>query len=261
MADPGSLCSGRQVLLAWLSCGQPFSPGASYCGGKKGKKNWPPRRVGGWMKEKSGGRGRKRGRRVENERRDKHFRLKIKETKSEPECLRMALSRNNCKKKKGKIIWGSNDVVTMMFDLQMEGGKKTTTLLNHLSPETFTRRGFGKPATPTDNQVVALIMGAHDIIPRWKQTHTYPHTGSASHADSGPATLDELSTHAQHITTQTTRTHTHSHSSEIWGLFWQPPSWLGVGQTGAFQEKQSGPARGLGLLCLWSVTLHHEGNP
>ena len=155
---------------------------------------------------KKWGQRKKEGERVENERRDELVRLKIKETKSEPECLRMARSRNNCKKKKGKIIWGSNVVATMMFDLQMEGGKKTT-LLNHLSPETFARRGFGKPATPTDNQVVALIMGAHDIIPRWRQTHTYPHTGSASHADSGPATPDELSTHAQHITTQTTHTH------------------------------------------------------
>lgn len=44
------------------------------------------------------------------------------------------------------------------------------------------------------------------------------------------------------------------------GPFWQAASWLGAGRTGAVQEKQSGPARALGLLCLWSVTLHHERN-
>lgn len=33
------------------------------------------------------------------------------------------------------------------------------------------------------------------------------------------------------------------------------------GGSGGIQRKQSRPTRGLGLLCLWSVTLHHEGNP
>lgn len=92
--------------------------------------------------------------------------------------------------------------------------------------------------------------------------HTYPHTDS-THTQTGPCDCDKLSTHAQRITTciHTQRHRHHTHSSEIWGPLWQPPSWLGTGQTGVIQEKQSGPTRGLGLLCLWSVTLHHEGNP
>lgn len=51
MADPGSLCSGRQVLLAWLSCGQPFSPGDVLLRGKKMKKKLTAKE-GRWMDER-----------------------------------------------------------------------------------------------------------------------------------------------------------------------------------------------------------------
>lgn len=144
-----------------------------------------------------------------------------------------------------------------------EGGGKKRTLLNHLSLEIYIyAEGFGKPATPTDNQVVALIMGAHYIISRWKQTHIPTHR-QRSHAARALRLWQAIYTHSTHYHTHihSNRDTTHTLSSEIWGPFWQPPSWLGIGQTGVIQEKQSGPTRGLGLLCLWSVTLHHEGNP
>lgn len=52
--------------------------------------------------------------------------------------------------------------------------------------------------------------------------HTYPHT------QTGPCDRDKLSSRVWRISAHT---HAHAHSSEIWGPFWQPPSWLGTGQS------------------------------
>lgn len=61
-----------------------------------------------------------------------------------------------------------NVVAVMMFNLQMEGGKTHNSSFVHILYRDSTVEGFGEPASPTDDQVVALIIGAHYIISRWK---------------------------------------------------------------------------------------------
>ena len=137
--------------------------------------------------------------------------------------------------------------------------------------------------------ITSFLVGTKHIYPHTDSTHTsrvtvtsYPHalnTWPQAHTQTGHHTTPHTHTHIHASTCTCTHTHIHAHtrvharkhthtyadslthSSEIWGPFWQLPSWLGIGQTRVIQEKQSRPTRGLGLLCLWSVTLHHEGNP
>lgn len=124
--------------------------------------------------------------------------------------------------------------VVTVFDLQTGGGELIR--LDRPSTAAAARRVLANTPTTTTSAAVARC-----ILSRWKRTHV-------------TRTQTLLA-----INPRSTRWHAHTHAA-IWGPFWQAASWLGTGRTGAVQEKQSGPARGLGLLCLWSVTLHHEGN-
>lgn len=110
------------------------------------------------------------------------------------------------------------------------------------------RRVLAKPA---DNQVV--VFGCGCPLHHFKvEINTRTHTHRRAHVTetSYQAAFDALA-----------HTRTHTHTLQRYGArFDNRQADLALVRAGAIQEKQSGPARGLGLLCLWSVTLHHEGN-
>lgn len=102
---------------------------------------------------------------------------------------------------------------------------------------------WSKSVILTDNQVVALITAGHYIISRWKQTHIPTHRQHSA-ADTHTHThvlkkYNHTHSHRQHRVP-------HTHSSEIWGPFWQPPSWLGIGsdQTDPRKAKQTHESAG-----------------
>lgn len=111
------------------------------------------------------------------------------------------------------------------------------------------RRVLAKPA---DDQVVAFGCGCP--LHQFKvEINTRTHTRRQAHVTeaSYQARVRRISAHAR----------THTHTLQRYGArFDNRQADLAPVRAGAIQEKQSGPARGLGLLCLWSVTLHHEGN-
>lgn len=107
------------------------------------------------------------------------------------------------------LLFGKK-VVKIMFDPMIKGGKLGNSLSQKAVEGSFSF--LGKQATPTDNQVVTLITGAHYIISRWKQTHI-THTQTTLTCRQDPVTvtsyLHTLNT-LPHTYTQLHRQYTHS---------------------------------------------------